>query len=113
MFELNRALDVAFLSYAFELNLARRRIGILMAHLENLHMRHRIPYIETRALHHVHPSDLLPTRHLHTTIRGVQYAPLPHFTHHKPFTRLRHGMGDPSSLTHPEAPGDNGHPTFY
>jgi hypothetical protein len=84
-----------------------------MARLEKLHMHHRIPYIETGAPHHVHPSDLLPTRHLHTTIRVVQYAPLPHFTHHTPFARLMQVMGDSSSLTHPEALGDNGHPTFY
>jgi hypothetical protein len=113
MSELTRALDVAFLCYASELNSSCRRIGILMARLEKLHMHHRIPYIETGALHHVRPFDLLPARHLHTTISGVQYAPLPHFTHHMPFARLRQVMGDPSSLTHPEAPSDNGHPTFY
>jgi hypothetical protein len=113
MSELTRALDVAFLCYASELNSSRRRIGILMAHLENLHMCHRIPYIKTRAPQHVRPSDLLPVRHLHTTIRGVQYAPLPHFTRHMHFAELRQVMKEPSSLTHPEAPGDNGHPTFY
>jgi hypothetical protein len=74
-------------------------------------MRHCIPYIETGAPHHVLASDLLPARHLHTTIRVVQYAPLPHFTRHMPYAELRQVMGEPSSLTHPEAPGDNGHPT--
>jgi hypothetical protein len=69
MSKLTQALDVAFLCYAFELNSSRRCIGILMARLENLHMCHRIPYIETGAPHHVHASDLLPVRHLHTTIR--------------------------------------------
>jgi hypothetical protein len=113
MSELTRALDIAFLCYASELNSSHRRLVILMARLENLHMRNRIPYIETGAPQHVRPSDLLPTRHLHTTIRGVQYAPLPHFNRHMPFAELRQVMGDPSSLTHPEAPGDNGHPTFY
>jgi hypothetical protein len=52
-------------------------------------------------------------RHLHNTLRGVQYAPFPHFTRHMPFAELRQVMGDPSTFTHPEAPGDNGHPTFY
>jgi hypothetical protein len=113
MSELTRALDVAFLCYASELNSSHRRLGILMACLENLHMCHRIPYIKTGAPHHVCASDLLPARHLHTTIRGVRYAPLPHFTRHMPFAELRQVMGDPSSLTHLEAPGDNEHPTFY
>jgi hypothetical protein len=113
MSELTRALDVAFLCYAYELNSSRRRLGVLMARLENLHTCHHIPYIETGAPHHICASDLLPVRHLHTTIRGVQYAPLPHFNCHMPFAELRHVMGDPSGLTHPEAPGDNGHPTFY
>jgi hypothetical protein len=89
MSELTQALDVAFLCYASELNSSRRRLGILMARLENLHMCHCIPYIETGAPHHISPSNLVPTRHLHTTIRGVQYAPLPHFTHHMPFAELR------------------------
>jgi hypothetical protein len=113
MSELTRALDIAFLCYASELNSSRRRLGILMARLENLHMRHPIPYIETRALQHVRPSDLLRAKHLHTTIRGVQYAPLPHFNSHMPFVELRQVMGESSSLTHLEAPRDNGHPTFY
>jgi hypothetical protein len=30
-----------------------------------------------------------------------------------PFAELRQVMGEPSSLTHLEAPRDNGHPTFY
>jgi hypothetical protein len=45
MSELTRALDVAFLCYASELNSSRKGKGILMARLEKLHMRHRIPYI--------------------------------------------------------------------
>jgi hypothetical protein len=45
MSELTRALDVAFLCYASKLNSSRRRLGILMAHVENLHMCHHIPYI--------------------------------------------------------------------
>jgi hypothetical protein len=40
MFELTRALDVAFLCYASDLNSSRRRLGSLMARLENLHMCH-------------------------------------------------------------------------
>jgi len=77
MSELTRSLDVMYQCYALELNISHRRLGELIAELENLCARHSYPSIQTGAPLAFLAADLLPKIHLHLVIRGERHEILP------------------------------------
>jgi hypothetical protein len=107
------ALDASFLCLASELNESRRCLGDMTGVLENLRHRHSIPYIETGAPFVTVPSDFLPNIYLSPVVSGERYQAVPPCYSYVPPEQLREVMGEPRNLTHLEAPGDIGHPSFY
>ena len=85
----------------------------MIVELENLRNRPSYPSIEIATPFAFTLIDLLLEIYLHLVIRGERYPILPSCNRYAPPSELREAMGEPGNLTHPEAPGDTGHPIIY